>query len=226
MLLLAGVSVVVGAFGQVVSEPVTFGSSVKVHSLHEKDKRYLFSENMQWNMQGVQGTQVVTVAKERADNRLYWTVLPPKDAASVISKPVPCGSQVVLTHAHSSRNLFSRRERGILSGQQFVTVQGSLSSVDPGDVFALECVGGNNVWMRDSPVKFRHVQTGKFLKTHARYTFHHGNCPQCAINGDWEVSTGDSSSSEDRWAVSDGVFFNSGVKLETRKEEAADHDEL
>ena len=177
-------------------------------------------------MQGVQGSHVVTAAKERGDHRLYWTVLPAKDTADHIFKPVSCGSQVILTHAQTSRNLFSRRERGIISGQQFVTTQGTMSSIDPGDLFKLECVGSESIWMRDSAVKLRHVQTGKFLKTSARYVYHNGNCPNCAINGDREVTTGEPSSSEDRWAVSDGVFFNSAAKVDATESSENERDEL
>ena len=225
-MLLLGSVLVSCVSSELVSQAVTFGSSIKLHSLYEKDKFYLFSENMQWNMQGVQGAHVVTAAKERADHRLYWTVLPTKDTADNISKPVSCGSQIILNHAHTSRNLFSRRERGIISGQQFVTTQGTMSSIDPGDLFKLECVGSDNVWMRDSAVKLRHVQTGKFLKTSARYVYHNGNCPNCAINGDREVTTGESSTSEDRWAVSDGVFFNSAGKVDATESSETERDEL
>jgi dolichyl-phosphate-mannose--protein O-mannosyl transferase len=226
MRILVSVAGIVCVFAEVVSEAVTFGSSVKVHSLYEKDKYYLFSENMHWNMHGVQGLQVVTAAKERADHRLYWTVLPPFDAASKVSQPVTCGSDVILAHAATSKNLFSRRERGIISGQQFVTTQGSMNAVDPGDIFKVECIASTTNWTRDSPVKFRHVQTGKYLKTSSRFVYHNGNCPNCAINGDREVSTGESSASEDRWAVSDGVFFNGEIVKETSTSSDIDRDEL
>jgi dolichyl-phosphate-mannose--protein O-mannosyl transferase len=218
---------IVCVFAEVVSEAVTFGSSVKMHSLHEKEKYYLFSENMHWNMQGVQGLQVVTAARERADHRLYWTVLPPNDAASKVSKPVACGSDIILVHSATSKNLFSRRERGIISGQQFVTTQGSMNAVDPGDIFKVECVTSTPNWTRESPVKFRHVQTGKYLKTSGRFVYHNGNCPNCSINGDREISTGEPSASEDRWAASDGVFFNGAiVKEEATTSSDIDRDEL
>jgi len=212
---------IVGVFGEVVSEAVTFGSSVKLHSLFEKERYYLFSENMHWNMQGVQGQQVVTAARNRADHRLYWTVLPAKDMAEKVAQPVDCGSDIILVHAHTSKNLFSRRERGIVSGQQFVSTQGSINSIDSGNLFKVECVGSSPVWMRESPIKLRHVQTGKYLKTSSRFVYNNGNCPGCSINGDREISTGEASSAEDRWAAADGVFAH-GAKEQAE----TDRDEL
>jgi hypothetical protein len=79
--------------------------------------------------------------------------------------------------------------------------------------------------MRDSPIRLKHNQTGKFLKTSNRFVYHNGNCPNCAINGDREVCTGEAYAAEDRWAASDGVFFNGVVEKQDTSSDI-DRDEL
>ena len=213
-----------GVLGQDETQSVTFGSSIKLHSLSDSIKHYLWSDNMHFNIQGAGRAQVVSLQKERVDHRIFWTILPAKNEEQV-SKPVTCNSEIILVHTTTSLNLSSNRKRGIVSSNQLVTTNGTASTIDPSDIFKLECLGKNTIWMRNSSVKLRHVQTGKYLRSSPRYVYNNGNCPNCHINGDREIFTGDPNPSEDRWAVSDGIFLNSAS---TRKplEGNEFHDEL
>lgn len=78
------------------------------------------------------------------------------------SVPVKCNTNIRLHHVSTKKNLHSHYFQSPLSGHQEVSCYGDEDGVgDTGDHWTVVC--NNDFWRRDTPVKFRHVDTGAWV---------------------------------------------------------------
>ena len=198
-------------------DAVTYGSALKLFSLSEQsssEKFYLFSLNVQWS---TNSGQVVTACKDRASTDSYWQVQS-NDISSSTGSPIQCGSVVSFRHLNTGTLLSSNEGKSNLSGQHEVVAS---KSSDDSVRFVVECVDKDDHWKRTKSIRLRNVTTGKYLISASKYSYNQGNCPNCPIIGDREVSGGEANSREDQWAVDLGVFFKT-IKEATEEDDLRD----
>lgn len=104
-----------------------------------------------------------------------------------------------------------------LSGNQEISGYGDESGEgDTGDHWEVLC-SGDESWLRDSPVKFKHIDTGAFLGVSGR-TFGR------PINGQMEVVGFPPGSSGIDWKAAEGLYIHPTDKSEIHYER--EHTEL
>jgi dolichyl-phosphate-mannose--protein O-mannosyl transferase len=76
-------------------------------------------------------------------------------------EPIECGREIRLQHLTTSRNLHSHHFSSPLSSSQEVSAFGDGGDGDTGDVWSVVC--DDDFWQRETPVLFKHTDTGVFL---------------------------------------------------------------
>jgi dolichyl-phosphate-mannose--protein O-mannosyl transferase len=102
----------------------------------------------------------------------------PADASCQLAEPIKCGTVIRLTHTDTKRNLHSHGVESVLSRQQEVSCFGSGDGKgDGGDDWKVECANPNaKYWKRNSSVRMKHIDTGKYLGTYRKLEFNHETC--------------------------------------------------
>lgn len=132
----------------------------------------------------------------------------------VSSESVKCGQHIRLQHIATNKNLHSHHFVSPLSSNQEISCYGDDGGEgDSGDHWEVVCSG--EAWVRDSPVKFRHIDTDTFLAVSGR-TFGR------PINGQMEVVGLSNPYAGTDWKSAEGLFVHASEK----KEESHAHTEL
>lgn len=183
-------------------EVVTCGSLVKLrhvasgYRLHSHDVRYGSGS----------GQQSVTGFPEYDDTNSLWAVRGPPEAPCTQGAPIRLGSALRLEHVRTGRNLHSHLHTSPLTHSQEVSCFGENGVGDTGDVWKVEAKdassSSSNLWMRGQSVRFRHVDTGKFLAAQPKAKY---NSP---IPGQLEVcAVGSARDANTVWATQEGYYF-------------------
>ena len=125
-----------------------------------------------------------------------------------VGQPVACGAVVRLSHVETGKNLHSHLFTSPLSSQQEVSCFGERGRGDSGDNWEVVCMAkGATHWRREQEVRLKHKDTGKLLQAQSQHAFNQRNCPNCPINGQYEVTCGASGAVTTVWKAVQGVFF-------------------
>ena len=73
---------------------------------------------------------------------------------------------------------------------------------DTGDNWKVECIGNEKQWMRNKSIRFKHMDTGKYLTTTSKHVFRN------PIPGQLEVSCAGKSGNA-VWSAKEGIYFSS-----------------
>lgn len=175
------------------SQFVTCGSIVKLLNsdygsrLHSHDVKYGSGS----------GQQSVTGIEIGEDVGSHWSIKAPTGKFCNRGEPVKCGDIIRLEHLTTKKNLHSHIFSSPLSREQEVSCYGVDGLGDTGDHWELIC--SSDSWLRDSPVRFRHVDTGVFLGLSGR-SFGR------PISGQMEVVGFNNPQHGTRWTTAEGLF--------------------
>ncbi|XP_049887155.1 stromal cell-derived factor 2 [Pectinophora gossypiella] len=140
------------------AEYVTCGTILKLFNtdlrlrLHSHDVKYGSGS----------GQQSVTAVDVADDHNSHWLVRAAAGEPCKRGVPIKCNTNIRLQHVGTKKNLHSHYFSSPLSGHQEVSCYGDDDGEgDSGDYWTVVC--NNDFWRRDSPVKFKHVDTGAFL---------------------------------------------------------------
>ncbi|PZC87252.1 hypothetical protein B5X24_HaOG201488 [Helicoverpa armigera] len=152
------------------------------------------------------GQQSVTAVDVADDYNSHWLVRAPMGESCKRGAPVKCNSNIRLQHVSTKKNLHSHYFSSPLSGNQEVSCYGDEDGEgDTGDHWTVVC--NNDFWRRDTPVKFRHVDTGSFLAGSGR-TFGR------PISGQGEiVGVTSQYGAYTDWQAKEGLFIHPGELL-------------
>lgn len=162
------------------------------------------------------GQQSVTAVDVSDDNNSHWQVKPAMTESCKRGSPIKCNTRIRLHHIATNKNLHSHFFSSPLSRDQEVSCYGDQDGEgDSGDHWDVVC--NNDYWRRDSPVKFKHVDTGVYLAGSGR-TFGR------PISGQGEiVGVASQHSTYTDWQVKEGLFVHPSDPLPN---EYAVHTEL
>ncbi|XP_045505987.1 stromal cell-derived factor 2 [Colias croceus] len=108
------------------------------------------------------GQQSVTAVDVSDDHNSHWLVRPAMGETCKRGVPIKCNTNIRLQHVSTKKNLHSHYFSSPLSGNQEVSCYGDDEGEgDSGDNWTVVC--NNDYWRRDTPVKFRHIDTSAFL---------------------------------------------------------------
>mmetsp|Transcript_2295 Transcript_2295/g.5450 ORF Transcript_2295/g.5450 Transcript_2295/m.5450 type:complete len:229 (+) Transcript_2295:69-755(+) len=174
---------------------VTCGSVIKL--FHPQTRHRLHSHSVNYGSGSQQ--QSVTAVDASADPNSYWLVTggynqPPCPPGTPMKK----GDVFRLRHLGTNRNLHSHHHPSPLSGKQEVSCYLEGDQGDSGDNWTLDIA--EEQWMRDTPVKIRHADSGLYLATH-NVKFGH------PIAGQLEVMATTSRGSPSNWVTAEGVYL-------------------
>ena len=126
------------------------------------------------------GQQIVTwvPATQKSSTATLWWLRESNEASDTCQPgtPIRCGETIRLTHLETKRNLHSHAIPSPLSRQQEVSGYGNDGEGDSADDWIVECSGPGSLWMRDTKVRLRHVETDKYLAGSANVKFTAQNC--------------------------------------------------
>lgn len=141
------------------------------------------------------------------DQGSLWVIREPNgNEACEVGQPIKCGGLIRLTHLQTNRNLHTHLFSSPLSKQQEVSCFGENGRGDTGDDWEVVCQKGD-YWLRSQEVRFKHKDTGKFLHSHSAHRFNQYNCPNCPINGQYEVTAFSAANPQNSWIADQGIFF-------------------
>ena len=194
---------------------VTCGSFIKIR--HTDTGYYLSSEEKQ--LGGGSGQNIVTFIQDPSSHNTLWWVRAahhskdeaeygPSTTCPQVAAPVACGTTIRLTHMDTKRNLHSHQSQCPLSRQQEVTCYGTGDTHgDGGDDWIVECRG--KYWTRETSVRFKHVDTSKYLGAAAEYVFNQNTCGQgCPIMNHLESYARSVNSPDTVFQVNQGIHLS------------------
>ena len=194
---------------------VTCGSFIKIR--HTDTGYYLSSEEKQ--LGGGSGQNIVTFIQDPSSHNTLWWVRAahhhkdeaeygPSTTCPQVAAPVVCGTSIRLTHMDTKRNLHSHLSHSALSRQQEVTGYGTGDTHgDGGDDWMVECSG--KYWTREIPVRFKHVDTGKYLGASSKFEFNQSTCGQgCPIMNHLESFARTAADSPTLFKVDQGIHLS------------------
>jgi dolichyl-phosphate-mannose--protein O-mannosyl transferase len=205
MLVLAGVFILVLAlrgFFADAADPrhITCGSAIKFQH-HFSTKYFLTSRSSKYRS----GEQVVTCSAEDSGDLLWQIKEAHNTTWCTAGEPIRCGEVVRLTHLKTNRNLHTNMNRAPLtrSNLEVSGFDNNDGLGDTGDNWRIECLqrkeGVENeysvdesisLWMSNTLVRFKHVETERYLTSSKKRKYDQTNCPHCVIVGELEVSAG------------------------------------
>lgn len=188
---------------------VTCGSVIKLVNANFMTK--LHSHDVKYGSGS--GQQSVTGTDDADDGSSYWQVKGSTDGACRRGSAIRCGDSIRLTHLGTGKNLHSHLFSSPLSGEQEVSAFGTDGEGDTGDNWTVICA--TDVWQRDETVKFKHMDTERFLTMTGRT---YGR----PISGQIEVVGSKYPDASAYWRTADGVF----VKPDDGSTSNSLHDEL
>lgn len=178
-------------------EKVTCGSAIKL--THVVSGYKLHSHEIPYGTGS--GQQSVTGFPENNDPNSYFIVEGAHGGVPCQrGEAVRCGTEVRLRHASTQRRLHSHLHTSPLSGNQEVSCFGDHFSSDTGDNWVLQCVGREQYWTRELPVRLLHKDTNRFLASSQRFKYQH------PIPGQQEVYATSNSDREVSWTAQEGVY--------------------
>ena len=144
--------------------------------------------------------QSITLKEEAQDANDLWVVHGTNEKECRRGSKIKCGATIRLQHAGTGRWLHSHQFQSPLSKNQEVSAFGDSSKTDSGDNWKVECSG--TYWKRTDSVRFKHVDTKKYLHSTGRHQF---NRP---IAGQREVCAHSSKTSAlSEWKAAEGFFL-------------------
>ncbi|XP_037924500.1 stromal cell-derived factor 2 [Hermetia illucens] len=144
------------------------------------------------------GQQSVTGTEIKEDVNSHWVIKAAAGKTCERGQPIQCGYTIRLEHLNTKKNLHSHYFSSPLSGNQEISCYGNDGVGDSGDHWEVICSGDE--WLRDSSVKFRHVDTGSYLGVSGR-TFGR------PINGQMEVVGFTNPQHGSTWKAAEGLFI-------------------
>ncbi|KAJ1855980.1 hypothetical protein GGH12_003035 [Coemansia sp. RSA 1822] len=172
-------------------EHVTAGSTIKLS--HVKSNARLMMPQVSYGTGSQQ--QAITAYSDAAATKAFWRV---EVEGSTRGQPVACGSQIWLINSDTDHGLHSHgAHKSPISGNQEVS---GYDGRDTGDVWTVEC--SQETWLRETPVVFKHVDTGKYLLSLPNKKFRQ------PITGHQEVCAGKSADSNAQWMALEGYYFS------------------
>uniref|UniRef100_A0A8D8IKA6 Stromal cell-derived factor 2 n=1 Tax=Culex pipiens TaxID=7175 RepID=A0A8D8IKA6_CULPI len=146
------------------------------------------------------GQQSVTATEVQEDVNSHWSVMAATGKFCERGQPIKCGDTIRLHHLSTNKNLHSHHFQSPLSGNQEISAYGDDKGIgDSGDHWLVVCSGDS--WLRDTPVKLRHVDTDAYLSISGR-TFGR------PINGQFEVVGISNPYSGTDWTAAEGLFIH------------------
>lgn len=146
--------------------------------------------------------------------------------ACINGTPITCGQTIRLTHVGTGKNLHSHA--GLASPlsrhNNEVTGYGADGSGDKLDDWKLECIQRKNdetnrdtshnekeeKWKRNDLVRFRHVDTNRWLSGSTKWKFNDSNCAHCPIRGELEISGTNRLDETSIFRAEEGVYLRVG----------------
>lgn len=193
-----------------VLNEITCGSAFKLINanfltkLHSHDVRYASGS----------GQQSVTGSDDNEDANSYWQIKAAHgEPACTRGKAIKCGSNVRFVHLNTGKNLHSHHFSSPISSQQEVSAFGKSGDGDTGDNWTVHCSTEN--WLRSDEVRFKHVDTEKWLSVSGRT---YGR----PISGQMEVIGSKYTDASCYWRVGEGIF----IKPDPDNLLPSPHDEL
>lgn len=186
-------------------ETVTSGSSIKLQ--HSSTGYRLHSHDI--NYGGGSGQQSVTAHNSGNDNNSYFYVTGTDQKPIRRGAPIECGSQILLTHAATSKRLHSHLIQSPLSNQQEVSAH---NQPDSGDIWILGCLTKSRVWKRGDQITLKHKDTNKYLSSSSNYQFGR------PINGQLEVCATSGVSNLEKWQTAEGIYISEGDESDGKTE--------
>lgn len=187
---------------------VTCGSIVKL--LNSDYRSRLHSHDVKYGSGS--GQQSVTGIDIQEDVGSHWSIKAATGKFCNRGEPIKCGDTIRLEHLTTKRNLHSHMFSSPLSGEQEVSCYGVDGLGDTGDHWEVIC--SSDAWVRDSPVRFRHVDTAVFLGLSGR-SFGR------PISGQMEVVGFNNPQHGTRWTTAEGLYI-----VPQEKESHYEHTEL
>ena len=186
---------------------VSCNSAIKV--THTESSYHVCSGEINWGSGS--GQQSITASPMHGENACIWVVKGPHGdgAQCEFGTPVKCDAVVRLMHLDTGKNLHSHGFRSPLSGQQEVSGFGVQGFGDVSDNWKVECYPNTSTgfWEKDSPVRLKHVETGRYLGATSSTKFTQQNCPNCPIVGQLEVAAFAKSGDTTKFVAQRGVFI-------------------
>lgn len=142
------------------------------------------------------GQQSVTGFRGETDSNSYWWL---KGTDCQRGDSVSCGSDIILTHINTMKNLHSHNFRAPLSKNQEVSAFGDDGAGDEMDVWTVVCP--YQTWRRDGSVKLKHKGTQKYLAVSGQQY----NRP---ISGQMEVVASAQAGGATDWKAQEGVYVS------------------
>ncbi|KAJ1733603.1 hypothetical protein LPJ72_002783 [Coemansia sp. Benny D160-2] len=184
-------------------EYVTSGSTLKLS--HTKSNTRLTMPQVGYGTGSQQ--QAVTTQSDASQTKALWAIELAPDSESA-SEPeaargsrIPCGSRIRLVNSDTSHSLHSHgNHKSPMSGNQEVS---GYEGRDAGDFWTVECAakGAAEFWLREAPVYFKHVDTGKYLQSLPNKKYRQ------PISGHQEVSAGKKADANAQWMALEGFYF-------------------
>lgn len=178
------------------SVEVTCGSVIKL--MHERSKYRLHSHEVAYGSGS--GQQSVTAFPTGDDSNSYWSVHGANGVECAQGDQLKSGTVVRLQHRATKRWLHSHHHRSPLSANLEVSGFGGDDQSDTGDHWRLD-VNGGGVWLKDTPVRFQHVETGGWL--HSAADKRYGR----PIAGQQEVCGHKKKSENTLWRAAEGTYM-------------------
>jgi dolichyl-phosphate-mannose--protein O-mannosyl transferase len=146
------------------------------------------------------GQQSVTTFPGKDDTNSYWVVRGNnKVGYCKTGDKIKNGGTIRLQHLNTKKNLHSHLHPSPLTNQQEVSAYGDNGSGDTGDDWKVELSSGTH-WKREEAVKFKHVDTGKYLQSNR-------NQYRNPIPGQQEVACTTTKDNMIEWAAEEGIYF-------------------
>lgn len=124
-------------------------------------------------------------------------------AFPICRQAIPCGSSVQLLHHATNKYLKSSSEfQSPLTGQQEICCVDDQKDIDT--LWKVECAHALDNFVRNQPIKLRHVSTDRYLSANKAVAY------RAPVNGQLEVfasSPSDKSAKDIVWTAAEGLYF-------------------
>jgi dolichyl-phosphate-mannose--protein O-mannosyl transferase len=178
-----------------VPEPVTCASVIKI--LNIANTARIHSHDVKYGSGS--GQQSVTGVKDMDDNNSHWTII---GLGCARGEAVKCGSVIRLKHLTTHCFLHSHHFNSPLSNNQEVSCfAANNGNGDTGDNWEVQC--GDDVWLRNEEVRFKHVDTSTYLALPGQK---YGR----PIQGQFEVATTAGLGQANKFKSAEGIYVMQG----------------
>eukprot|EP01137_Pigoraptor_chileana_P028473 Opistho-2@962 len=193
-------------------EHVTCGSAIKL--INAQNSLRLHSHEVKYGTGS--GQQSVTGVAASDDTNSYWQVRGAHGELCKRGERVPCNSKIRLTHVNTRRNLHTHNFASPLSQNAEVSAFGEGGEGDTGDSWIVECA--EPFWFRDEPVRFKSVDTKRYL--HCTGTHGFGR----PIAGQFEICGFPRANGDNLWRAEEGIYIKYDEPVQAAPEVDEDDD--